>query len=170
MLLGGAESPTDQVEGLVLRGVHHFEETLLASVLTEPDDRGVGEDREGAGPVEETEVGLGQSPDRVGQAPETVDDRGRPVRHDPHMGPEGKFAVQVDPEPPHSHHGGDRDVIAVEADFKGWGLVIFPPPREVLDLELGDVYALGARGQLPSGSILSTWRVLKQFAQLLPSG
>ena len=29
---------------------------------------------------------------------------------------------------------------------------------------------LGARGQLPSGSMLSTWRVLKQFAQLLPSG
>ena len=30
--------------------------------------------------------------------------------------------------------------------------------------------SLGARGQLPSGSMLSTWRVLKQFAQLLPSG
>ena len=30
--------------------------------------------------------------------------------------------------------------------------------------------ALGARGQLPSGSMLSTWKVLKQFAQLLPSG
>ena len=30
--------------------------------------------------------------------------------------------------------------------------------------------ALGARGQLPSGSMLSIWRVLKQFAQLLPSG
>ena len=29
---------------------------------------------------------------------------------------------------------------------------------------------LGARGQLPSGSMLSTWWVLKQFAQLLPSG
>ena len=29
---------------------------------------------------------------------------------------------------------------------------------------------LGARGQLPSGSMLSTWRVLKQFTQLLPSG
>ena len=38
-----------------------------------------------------------------------------------------------------------------------------------------DVYgspprALGARGQLPSGSMLSTWWVLKQFAQLLPNG
>ena len=32
-----------------------------------------------------------------------------------------------------------------------------------------DVLALGARGQLPSGSMLSAWRVLKQFAQLLPS-
>ena len=30
--------------------------------------------------------------------------------------------------------------------------------------------SLGARGQLPSGSMLSIWRVLKQFAQLLPSG
>ena len=30
--------------------------------------------------------------------------------------------------------------------------------------------SLGARGQLPSGSMLSTWRVLKQFAQLLPNG
>ena len=30
--------------------------------------------------------------------------------------------------------------------------------------------ALGARGQLPSGSMLSTWRVLKQFTQLFPSG
>ena len=30
--------------------------------------------------------------------------------------------------------------------------------------------SLGARGQLPSGSMLSTWWVLKQFAQLLPSG
>ena len=29
--------------------------------------------------------------------------------------------------------------------------------------------ALGARGQLPSGSMLSIWWVLKQFAQLLPS-
>ena len=29
---------------------------------------------------------------------------------------------------------------------------------------------LGARGQLPSRSMLSTWWVLKQFAQLLPSG
>ena len=29
---------------------------------------------------------------------------------------------------------------------------------------------LGARGQLPSGSMLSIWRVLKQFARLLPSG
>ena len=33
-----------------------------------------------------------------------------------------------------------------------------------------DLKALGARGQLPSGSMLSIWRVLKQFAQLLPSG
>ena len=32
------------------------------------------------------------------------------------------------------------------------------------------LYALGARGQLPSGSMLSTWWVLKQFAHLLPSG
>ena len=30
--------------------------------------------------------------------------------------------------------------------------------------------SLGARGQLPSGSMLSIWRVLKQFTQLLPSG
>ena len=32
------------------------------------------------------------------------------------------------------------------------------------------LHSLGARGQLPSGSMLSTWRVLKQFTQLLPSG
>ena len=36
----------------------------------------------------------------------------------------------------------------------------------IRDKEVRTMYikALGARGQLPSGSILSTWRVLKQFA------
>ena len=42
-----------------------------------------------------------------------------------------------------------------------------------LEHHLGQVrsvlMALGVRGQLPSGSMLSTWRVLKQFTQLLPS-
>ena len=31
-------------------------------------------------------------------------------------------------------------------------------------------YSLGARGQLPSGFMLSTWWVLKQFTHILPSG
>ena len=31
-------------------------------------------------------------------------------------------------------------------------------------------HTLGARGQLPSGSMLSIWKVLKQFTQLIPSG
>ena len=35
---------------------------------------------------------------------------------------------------------------------------------------IGCLLPLGARGQLPSRSMLSTWRVLKQFTQLLPSG
>ena len=33
----------------------------------------------------------------------------------------------------------------------------------------GGFVTLGTRDQLPSGSMLSTWRVLKQFAHLLPS-
>ena len=47
--------------------------------------------------------------------------------------------------------------------------------RDAEEAGLGGWYnrnpeALGARGQLPSRSMLSTWRVLKQFTQLLPSG
>ena len=41
--------------------------------------------------------------------------------------------------------------------------------RSFDSLLLDDFISLGARGQLPSGSMLSTWRVLKQFTQLLPS-
>ena len=41
---------------------------------------------------------------------------------------------------------------------------------EELEARIEAFLALGAGGQLPSGSMLSTWRVLKQFAQLLPSG
>ena len=35
---------------------------------------------------------------------------------------------------------------------------------QVASVVMGFLEALGARGQLPSGSMLSTWRVLKQFA------
>ena len=45
-----------------------------------------------------------------------------------------------------------------------------PEPLTVGPWVAIDHLTLGARGQLPSGSMLSTWRVLKQFAQLLPSG
>ena len=45
-----------------------------------------------------------------------------------------------------------------------------PVLRNWLDNGLRAAKALGARGQLPSGSMLSTWRVLKQFTHLLPSG
>ena len=45
-----------------------------------------------------------------------------------------------------------------------------PDPMFVGDLDHLMEVTLGARGQLPSGSMLSTWWVLKQFAQLLPSG
>ena len=72
--LCGAESTADQSECLVLCHVHYFQESLLPFVLLEPDDQGVGEDWEGACPVEKAEVGLGQSPDCVGKAMETVDD------------------------------------------------------------------------------------------------
>ena len=48
---------------------------------------------------------------------------------------------------------------------------IFCGPSKSLILKLKEAFmTLGARGQLPSGSMLSTWRVLKQFTQLLPSG
>ena len=40
---------------------------------------------------------------------------------------------------------------------------------QVASVVMGFLEALGARGQLPSGSMLSTWWVLKQFVQLLPS-
>ena len=49
------------------------------------------------------------------------------------------------------------------------GVTTFPVPAR-FDVSLTRSEALGARGQLPSGSMLSTWRVLKQFAQLLPNG
>ena len=38
VLLGGAKGSTDQAKGLIMCGIHHFEETLLASVLSEPND------------------------------------------------------------------------------------------------------------------------------------
>ena len=38
VLLGGAKGPTDEAKGLILCGIHHFEETLLASVFSEPND------------------------------------------------------------------------------------------------------------------------------------
>ena len=50
-----------------------------------------------------------------------------------------EFAVQVDPEPSHGRHRGDRGVRAVETDLKSRGLVVLPSPREVLDLQFGDI-------------------------------
>ena len=52
-----------------------------------------------------------------------------------------------------------NNAVIMQTEQLGW--------IEALEEEL---QSLGAGGQLPSGSMLSTWRVLKQFAQLLPSG
>ena len=52
-----------------------------------------------------------------------------------------------------------------------WGILFVAEMSNVAEEPTrGYRNSLGARGQLPSGSMLSTWRVLKQFTQLLPSG
>ena len=43
-------------------------------------------------------------------------------------------------------------------------------PKECQESWRRDNFSLGARGNLPSGYIVSSLRVLKQFAQSLPSG
>ena len=52
-----------------------------------------------------------------------------------------------------------NNAVIMQTEQLGW--------IEALEEEL---QSLGAGGQLPNGSMLSTWRVLKQFAQLLLSG
>ena len=46
----------------------------------------------------------------------------------------------------------------------GMGLVVMIVAIHEGCVVTGEPVALGARGQLPSGSMLSIWRVLKQFA------